>query len=180
MEEGPRHSTSKQGYLFNGKKKLYYILTDDKLSWYNAPLVILLHKSILYNQLLKKGTIKGMIELRDYDILLKDNKIELHPLANAEVWRTRTFKRQTKVKSRMFSSLENDANEINDWFEKMQLAKTLSFSNRSSSNHQGWLEKKGQTRWFILKDGVLYWFHKEQVIFEISYVKVFNAFSSNC
>ena len=29
---------------------------------------------------------------------------------------------------------------------------------------QGWLEKKGQKRWFVLKSGVLYWFNKEQYI----------------
>mmetsp|Transcript_25898 Transcript_25898/g.36435 ORF Transcript_25898/g.36435 Transcript_25898/m.36435 type:complete len:859 (-) Transcript_25898:56-2632(-) len=142
-----RQDVEKEGWLYKKKKKRYFVLSDDTLIWFTGPLV---------------GEAKGSLDIKDYNITVGDIEIdgtkykELHLLPKPESLE------QGKV-LKEYSVYTDDEVELSDWARSIKKVKKQKKEDSGGEPmKQGWMEKKGRKRWYILKGGFLYWFNKQQ------------------
>mmetsp|Transcript_26034 Transcript_26034/g.36626 ORF Transcript_26034/g.36626 Transcript_26034/m.36626 type:complete len:848 (+) Transcript_26034:100-2643(+) len=138
-------TVDKEGWLIKNNQKRHFVLSNEILTWFTHPL----------------GQYKGSLALKDYVVFVRDSEknkgqkeLVLDPL------------KDKTLKQYRLSSENNNANDLNEWSKALE--KVIKYRSLKTDQvdpiKQGWLEKKGQKRWFTLKNGVLYWFNKEQYI----------------
>lgn len=135
-------SASREGWLMKKGQKRYFILSNRTLSWKSHPL---------------SGEVKKSIAVHQCDIEFGESQEVPTILIKPSVIAEPTFNIQYELEAK-------DWAEANEWLESLRLASSKGQDNKSAFGKEGWLEKKGKKRWFLLhKDnGVLYWFSKEQ------------------
>eukprot|EP01119_Soliformovum_irregulare_P015850 TRINITY_DN4526_c0_g1_i6.p1 TRINITY_DN4526_c0_g1~~TRINITY_DN4526_c0_g1_i6.p1 ORF type:complete len:770 (+),score=234.79 TRINITY_DN4526_c0_g1_i6:73-2382(+) len=133
-------SVEKEGWLIKKNERRYFVLIEDTLTWLTHPL----------------GKVKGNIELKNYTVEVvktgPEAEIVLEPLV----------KNVSLLKTYSLSSKNPD--DLESWAKALEkIIKYRSLKAPTiSSIRQGWLEKKGKKRWFLLKGDTLYWFTKQQ------------------
>jgi len=103
-----------------------------------------------------KGDAKGSLQAKDYQVQLRDGtnskkELVLVPLAEKK-----------ELKTYVLEGEKNDQDVV-DWAKVLKRVLRHEREDDEDPSKLGWLEKKGQKRWFILKEGNLYWFNKEQL-----------------
>lgn len=149
---------TQEGWLTKKGQKRYFILSNITLSWKSHPLSVSGVRICIENVLTLhyQGEMKKSINVQkcmfDFGEAQDIPTIIIKPSVIAEP----TFTKQYELEAK-------DWREANIWLDNLRLAARQG-DDKSAFVKEGWLEKKGKRRWFLLhkNNGVLYWFGREQ------------------
>ncbi|PRP82991.1 rho GTPase-activating protein 25 [Planoprotostelium fungivorum] len=137
----PFMGIEREGWLLKAGQKRFFRLNDNVLSWFKTP---------------SSGSPKGSVEMTDY-------YLEVEKTGNYD----KNLVLTPKSKEKKTYTLTGPNDEVDQWFKVMDQSiryNKLQHNDGQKIFKQGWLTKKGQQRWFFIKNNTLYWFIKEQFV----------------